>query len=81
MPEVERARCRTNPIASPTTSPSTAPRTVIVTDSHRIIRRTCRRVAPTARTRPISRVRSATDSASVLTTPRTAITIDSASRA
>jgi hypothetical protein len=45
---------------------------VIVDDS-------CRRLSPTARRSPISRVRSKIDSASVLTIPRTAITTLSAS--
>jgi hypothetical protein len=45
---------------------------VIVDDS-------CRRLSPTARSRPISRVRSKIDRASVFTIPRTAITTLSAS--
>ncbi len=50
------------------------------TDSVRIIRLTCLRAIPTARSRPSSRVRSITDSASVLITPRSAMRTDSPSR-
>ena len=54
--------------------PSTAPSTAITTDSSRIISRSCRRLTPIARSSPISRVRSMTESASVLTMPSTAMT-------
>ena len=46
-----------------------APNTDRMTDSERIIARTWRRFIPTARSRPISWVRSNTDSMSVLTMP------------
>ena len=42
----------------PTAVPSNAPNTAMITDSHLIIVRTCRRCMPTARRSPISRVRS-----------------------
>ncbi len=45
----------------------------MITDSHRTDRRSCRRVIPTARSIPISCVRSWTDSASVFTMPSTAM--------
>ena len=51
----------------------------MIIDSERTIIRTWRRRMPTARSRPISRVRSKTESISVLTTPIKAITIASAS--
>ncbi len=54
--------------------PSTAPNTQIITDSSRTICFTSRRASPIARSIPISRVRSKTDMASVLTTPTTAMT-------
>ena len=45
-----------------------------------IMERTCQRVVPTARSMPISRVRSKTLSTSVLMMPKTATITDSASR-
>jgi len=62
------------------TIPMTAPKSAMITDSERIIERTCRRFMPTARSRPISRVRSNTDSIRVLTTPISATTTASARR-
>jgi hypothetical protein len=53
----------------------------MTTASSRTIRRTCRFAMPTARSSPISRVRSNTDSASVLTMPSHAMTSDSTSSA
>ena len=47
----------------------------MITDSHRTAERTWERDIPTARSNPISRVRSCTDSASVFAMPMTAITI------
>ena len=41
----------------------------VITDSIVTIRRTCQRLMPTARSMPSSRVRSCTESASVLTMP------------
>ncbi len=67
------------PSPVPTTIPTTAPNTEMMTDSERIIHLTCGRRMPTARSRPISCVRSNTDSISVLTMPISAITIASAS--
>ena len=52
----------------------------VITDSARTIRRTWRRVMPTARSMPSSRVRSCTDSASVFTMPSRATITDSSSR-
>jgi len=49
----------------------------MITASHRIIDRTCRRLIPTARRSPISRVRSKMESASVFTMPTSAIRIAS----
>ena len=61
------------------TMPTTAPSRAMMTASERIIDFTWRRFIPTARSRPISRVRSKTESISVLTIPIRAITIASAS--
>ena len=52
-----------------------------MTDSDRIIARTWRRLIPTARSRPISWVRSNTDSMSVFTMPIRAMSTARASRA
>ena len=49
--------------------PASAPASVISRLSSSIVRRTCQREAPSARSTPISRVRSSTDIASVLMTP------------
>ena len=46
-----------------------APISAVMTLSWRTIRRACRRVMPTARSMPSSRVRSKTESTSVLTIP------------
>ena len=69
------------PSAVPTTMPMMAPKTARMTDSDRIIARTCRRFMPTARSRPISWVRSNTDSIRVLTMPMRAMSTARASRA
>ena len=58
--------------------PITAPISEVITLSCRIMRRTCRRVIPIARSIPISRVRSNTVSTSVLTIPKKLTRIDSA---
>ena len=68
------------PSAVPMTMPMTAPNRAMITASERIICRTCRRFIPTARSRPISCVRSNTDSISVLTIPISATRTASASR-
>ena len=47
----------------------------MITDSQRTVDRTCARLIPTARSSPISRVRSCIDSASVFAMPMTAMTI------
>ena len=49
--------------------PRPAPISAVMTLSWRTIRRTCRRVIPTARSVPSSRVRSNVESTSVLTIP------------
>jgi hypothetical protein len=74
-----RVETNATPKPTPIVRPSTAPKTEITTDSGRTMRRNCHRVMPTARSRPISLVRSITDSASVLTMPSTAMTSDRAS--
>ena len=51
------------PNTIPRPTPSTAPRTAIAIDSSLTMRRNCGRDNPTARKRPISRVRSSTDNA------------------
>ena len=62
------------PKPTPISVPSVVPSSAISTDSHRTVERTCDRLMPTARNRPNSRVRSNTDSASVLAMPNSAIT-------
>src|SRR5581483_11629048 len=66
-------------IARPTPSgmPSAAPISAVTTLSWRIIRRVWRRVIPTARNMPSSRVRSNTESTSVFTIPKRLTTIES----
>ena len=63
----------------PSAIPSTPPISAVITLSWRIMRRTCRRVMPIARSIPISRVRSNTVSTSVLTIPNRLTITDSAS--
>src|SRR3954451_22175615 len=53
----------------PNARPAIAPDRVTRIDSAAIVPHTCQRHAPSARGTPISRVRSSTDMASVLTTP------------
>ena len=72
---------RAMPRPVPTTIPMTAPKTARITDSERIIARICRRFMPTARSSPISWVRSNTESISVLTIPISAMITASASSA
>ena len=64
----------------PSGSPSAAPISAVITLSCRIIRRVCRRVIPTARSIPSSRVRSKTASTSVFTIPNRDTITESASR-
>src|SRR3954453_17050418 len=68
------------PRKRPTAAPSVAPIRAVTIDSWRTILRVWRRVMPTARSIPISRVRSTTDRASVLTIPnRDTITANASS--
>ena len=81
-----RSRCRARPAtgrrrsAVPTMMPRTAPNVDTITASQRTVRRVWRLVMPTARIRPISRVRSNTPRASVIEMPSTAMTIAKPSR-
>ena len=61
--------------------PMTAPKTARITDSERIMARIWRRFMPTARSSPISWVRSNTDSISVFTIPMSAMITARASSA
>ena len=65
----------------PTTMPMMAPKMARITASDRIMVRTWRRRMPTARSRPISRVRSNTESMSVFTIPMSAMITARPSRA
>ena len=69
------------PMPVPMTIPMMAPKMARMTASDRIIVRTWRRFMPTARSRPISRVRSNTESMSVFTIPISAMSTARASRA
>jgi hypothetical protein len=79
-PLLRREETSAMPRPVPMTIPTTAPKRATMTDSERIIARTWRRFIPTARSNPISCVRSNTDSMSVLTIPMSATTTASASR-
>ena len=68
-------RARTIPSAMPSTPPISA----VMSDSRRTIWRIWRRVAPIARSIPSSRVRSKTESTSVLTIPKSDTITESAS--
>ena len=68
------AETLTTPRNTPSTSPTSAPISATMIASQRIIARTLRRERPTARSSPISRVRSKTDSARVRTMPKIAMT-------
>ena len=76
----ESARSKRNASTSPTGIPSAAPSSAVITASWRIIRRVCRRVIPTARSIPISRVRSKTVRISVFTIPNRLTMIERPSR-
>ena len=67
------------PSTMPSAIPSVPPISAVITLSCRIIRRTCRRVIPIARSIPSSRVRSNTVRTSVLTIPKRLTTTESAS--
>src|SRR3954470_18448426 len=69
IPSAANTRASRAAMPSPAAMPIAAPRTAVMMLSWRIIRRTCRRVMPTARSMPISRVRSNVESTSVLTMP------------
>ncbi|HYB46060.1 MAG TPA: hypothetical protein VED20_01700 [Streptosporangiaceae bacterium] len=69
------------PMPVPMMIPMMAPNTARITASDRIMIRTWRRRMPTARSRPISRVRSNTDSMSVFTIPISAMITARPSRA
>ena len=71
---------RATPISVPTTMPTTAPNVDTMIASQRTVRRVWRLFIPTARIRPISRVRSNTPRASVIEMPSTAMTIENAGR-
>ncbi len=65
----------------PTAIPSVAPISAVTMLSCRIIRRTCRRVMPIARSIPSSRVRSKTERTRVLTIPNRLTITDKPSNA
>ena len=67
------------PSTMPEHDPDRAAEDAVMTPSQRTIRRTWRRVIPTARSIPISRVRSNTVRTSVFTIPNRLTTTDSAS--
>ena len=69
------------PRAVPMTTPISAPNSERITASDRIMARICLRFIPTARRRPISWVRSNTDSISVFTMPMRAMSTASAKSA
>jgi hypothetical protein len=69
------------PIPVPMMIPIMAPKMARITASDRIMVRTWRRFMPTARRRPISRVRSNTESMRVFTMPMSAMSTARASRA
>ena len=79
MPSLESAWVTSSARKNPTAIPSAPPINDVTTLSCRIIERVWRRVMPTARSIPISRVRSNTVSTSVLTMPNR-LTITESSR-
>ena len=81
MPSSWRAVTSAQPKKRPITRPSTVPWRAMITDSQRMVERSCDRVMPTARSSPSSRVRSRIDRARVLPMPSRAMTIASPSRA
>ena len=66
----------TMPVKMPSTTPVIAPNSDVMTLSQRTIVRTCERVIPTLRNRPISRRRSKTDNNSVMMMPTIAMITD-----
>ena len=73
MKSAGMAAAMATPKPKPRAIPIRAPYRVTTAASQRIMRRAWRRVMPTARSRPISRVRSNTDSVRVLTMPTRAM--------
>jgi hypothetical protein len=78
MPWFFWARTSAQPKNTPTSRPRSVPCRATITDSQRIVLRSWRRVIPTARITPSSRVRSKMDRASVLPMPISAMTMASA---
>ena len=68
-PSGASACCSAHPKNTPITTPNSAPKMAMMTASQRIMRLTCVRLMPTARSRPSSRVRSKIDSPSVFAMP------------
>ena len=66
---------------TPMNTPSTPPMSAVMTASQRIMRLTCLRDVPMARSMPSSRVRSLIESTSVFTMPKSETMIASASSA
>ena len=81
MPWLASAAVTTTPKNKPTTMPRSDPMIATMMDSHRTMRRTWRRLMPTALSSPISRVRSKTDNARVFVIPNTAMITASTNRA
>ena len=79
-PTSDSALINTQPKNIPSPTPIRAPNTETTEASARTIQRVARRPNPTARSSPISRVRSNTDRAMVLVTPSIPISTVSASR-
>ena len=75
----EMAKTSDQPRNIPSASPITAPKAPTSAASQRTMPRTCGRDIPTARSRPISRVRSTIDRLTVLAMPMSAISTASAS--
>ena len=71
--QLEQRRGRPAPPPSPSRQPATAARTATTADSPSTMRRTCRGVAPTSRSRPSWRRRDATTKPKVLPTTKTAM--------
>jgi len=76
MPDSLSEMTITTPVTMPKTTPVTAPNSDVMTLSQRTMVRTCERVMPTARSKPISCLRSKTESNSVMMMPTIAITTD-----
>ena len=81
MPCCFSAAAKAAPSAVPTMMPMMAPKMARITDSDRIMARNCRRFIPTALSKPISWVRSKTESIKVFTMPMRAMSTASANKA